>query len=74
MLLKVYRIKTRHEVEADSPDLEAHCWMSHKLNALSIDEARAACIQQHADACNVPAESIEVVETLGGWNVYPHIR
>ena len=71
MLLKHYRIRTRHETQADSPEYEAHCWMAHTLNAHSIDEARAACIQQHADACRVPAESIEVVETLGGWNVYP---
>lgn len=74
MFLKYYRIKTRHEVEADGPEYEAHCWMSHKLNAFTIDEARSVCTQRHADAHNVPPESVEVIETLAGWPVYPPPR
>lgn len=70
----VYRIRTRHEAMTQYEEYDDFFWMSHRLNADSIDEARAACVQRHAEAYRVPADVVEVVETLGGSPLYPHIR
>lgn len=66
--LKSYRIRTRHQRRTGK-----WVWMSHRLNAFNITQARRCSREAHAQRHSVPVRRVEVVETLGGERLYPYV-
>lgn len=68
MILRVYRIRTRHQTRPD-----CWVWMSHRLTASSPGEAYAEAKAAHANRHRVNTRTVEIVETLDGTPLYPNV-
>lgn len=69
-LLRVYRIRTRHETK---PGSGQWVWMSHRITVASSAEAYANAVANHAVRHRVNTSRVELVETLGGERLYPYV-